>query len=126
MPLALYALTVGAFGNGVKEFVINGQLIEVGAGFHPDLTGRENVFLNGVILGMSRAEIDTKMKAIIDSSVVIKWFVKEDGADESLDLRFQPLAAPGRQDVHIQTVPLPGVVDGAVRPDRDSRRLVHH
>ena len=34
------------------------------------------------------------MKAIIDSSVVIKWFVKEDGADESHDLRFQPLAAP--------------------------------
>jgi lipopolysaccharide transport system ATP-binding protein len=35
-------------------------LIEVGAGFHPDLTGRENVYLNGTILGMRRAEIDRK------------------------------------------------------------------
>lgn len=41
-------------------------LIEVGAGFHPDLTGRENVFLNGVILGMSRAEITRKFDAIVD------------------------------------------------------------
>jgi lipopolysaccharide transport system ATP-binding protein len=41
-------------------------LIEVGAGFHPDLTGRENVFLNGTILGMSRAEIKRKFDAIVD------------------------------------------------------------
>jgi len=41
-------------------------LIEVGAGFHPDLTGRENVFLNGVILGMSRAEIRRKFDEIVD------------------------------------------------------------
>lgn len=41
-------------------------LIEVGAGFHPDLTGRENVFLNGVILGMSRAEIARKFDAIVE------------------------------------------------------------
>ena len=40
-------------------------LIEVGAGFHPDLTGRENVFLNGVILGMSRAEIASKFDEIV-------------------------------------------------------------
>jgi lipopolysaccharide transport system ATP-binding protein len=40
-------------------------LIEVGAGFHPDLTGRENVFLNGAILGMSRAEINGKLDEII-------------------------------------------------------------
>ena len=45
-------------------------LIEVGAGFHPDLTGRENVFLNGVILGMSRAEIAGKFDEIVAFSGV--------------------------------------------------------
>jgi lipopolysaccharide transport system ATP-binding protein len=43
-------------------------LIEVGAGFHPDLTGRENVFLNGVILGMTRTEIRRKFDEIVDFS----------------------------------------------------------
>nr|CAA9255240.1 Teichoic acid export ATP-binding protein TagH [uncultured Armatimonadetes bacterium] len=43
-----------------------GALIEVGAGFHPDLTGRENVFLNGSILGLTRAEIVRKFDAIVD------------------------------------------------------------
>jgi lipopolysaccharide transport system ATP-binding protein len=48
---------------------VNGRLsalIEVGAGFHPDLTGRENVFLNGVILGMSRAEVKRKFDEIVE------------------------------------------------------------
>ena len=48
---------------------VNGRLsalIEVGAGFHPDLTGRENMFLNGVILGMSRAEIARKFDEIVE------------------------------------------------------------
>ena len=40
-------------------------LIELGAGFHPDLTGRENVFLNGAILGLSKREIDRKYDAIV-------------------------------------------------------------
>ncbi len=40
-------------------------LIEVGAGFHPELTGRENVFLNGVILGMSKQEITQKIDEIV-------------------------------------------------------------
>ncbi len=50
------------------SITINGKLsalIEVGAGFHDDLTGRENVFLNGVILGMSRAEIARKFDEIV-------------------------------------------------------------
>lgn len=43
-----------------------GSLLEVGTGFHPELTGRENVYLNGSILGMRRAEIDRKFDAIVD------------------------------------------------------------
>jgi ABC-type polysaccharide/polyol phosphate transport system ATPase subunit len=43
-------------------------LIEVGAGFHPDLTGRENIYLNGSILGMKPAEIDRKFDAIVEFS----------------------------------------------------------
>src|SRR5688572_789451 len=43
-----------------------GALIEVAAGFHPDLTGRENVFLQGAIMGMKRAEISRKLNDIID------------------------------------------------------------
>ena len=43
-------------------------LIEVGAGFHPDLTGRENVYLNGTILGMSRDEIRRKFDEIVEFS----------------------------------------------------------
>jgi lipopolysaccharide transport system ATP-binding protein len=43
-------------------------LIEVGAGFHPDLTGRENVFLNGIILGMKKKEIKARFDAIVEFS----------------------------------------------------------
>jgi len=43
-----------------------GSLLEVGTGFHQELTGRENVYLNGAILGMSKAEIDAKFDEIVD------------------------------------------------------------
>jgi ABC-2 type transport system ATP-binding protein len=45
-------------------------LIEVGAGFHPDLSGRDNVYLNGAILGMSEAEITEKFDSIVEFSEI--------------------------------------------------------
>lgn len=55
---------------------LNGRvasLLEVGTGFHPELTGRENIFLNGAILGMSRAEMKRKFDEIVDFSGVEKF-----------------------------------------------------
>jgi ABC-type polysaccharide/polyol phosphate transport system ATPase subunit len=48
-------------------------LLEVGSGFHPELSGRENIFLNGSILGMSRKEITRKFDEIVDFSGVSKF-----------------------------------------------------
>jgi lipopolysaccharide transport system ATP-binding protein len=50
-----------------------GSLLEVGTGFHPELTGRENVYLNGAILGMKRREIDQRYDAIVEFSGVEKF-----------------------------------------------------
>src|SRR3954462_14018482 len=61
----LYNITAPSEG----RISINGRLaalIEVASGFHPDLTGRENVYLNGSLLGMKRREITEKMDSIVD------------------------------------------------------------
>jgi len=49
------------------------SLLEVGTGFHPELTGRENIFLNGAVLGMSKAEIKRKFDEIVDFAEVEKF-----------------------------------------------------
>ncbi len=50
-----------------------GSLLEVGTGFHPELTGRENVYLNGAVLGMSRRSIDLRFDEIVDFSGVHRF-----------------------------------------------------
>jgi len=49
------------------------SLLEVGTGFHPELTGRENIYLNGAILGMRKSEIDRKFDQIVDFAEVTKF-----------------------------------------------------
>ena len=56
------------------EYKIKGRvasLLEVGTGFHPDLSGRENVFLNGAIMGMSKTEIKKQFDAIVADFIII-------------------------------------------------------
>ena len=58
------------------EISIRGRLsalIEVGSGFHPELTGRENIFLNGLMLGMTRPEITRKVDSIVDFAGVPEY-----------------------------------------------------
>ncbi len=60
----------------IGEYKVKGRiasLLEVGTGFHPDLTGRENVFLNGAILGMTKSEIRNKFDEIVDFSGVERY-----------------------------------------------------
>lgn len=58
------------------EIKINGRiasLLEVGTGFHPEMTGRENIFMNGSIMGMTKAEIKRKFDEIVDFAGVAKY-----------------------------------------------------
>jgi lipopolysaccharide transport system ATP-binding protein len=68
-----------------------GSLLEVGTGFHPELTGRENVFLNGSVLGMRRREIQGKLPDIVDFSGVANFIdtpVKRYSSGMSVRLAF--------------------------------------
>ena len=80
----LLKLLAGITAPSAGEIVIRGRLsalIEVGSGFHPELTGRENVFLSGALLGMKRREIATRFSQIVDFAGVapfidtpVKWY----------------------------------------------------
>jgi len=87
-------------------FTMNGKsasLLEVGTGFHPDLSGIENVYLNGAILGMRRWEIKSKLDSILDFSGVAKFAdtpVKRYSSGMRVRLAFA-VAAHLRQDILI-------------------------
>jgi lipopolysaccharide transport system ATP-binding protein len=68
----LSRITKPTYGRAVLDGRVS-ALLEVGTGFHPELTGRENIFLNGTILGMRKAEIKSKFDEIVDFSGVEKF-----------------------------------------------------
>lgn len=68
----LSRITAPTKGYAVIEGRVS-SLLEVGTGFHPELTGRENIYLNGAILGMKKKEIDKKFDEIVDFSGVEKF-----------------------------------------------------
>jgi ABC-type polysaccharide/polyol phosphate transport system ATPase subunit len=80
----LFKLLAGITAPTTGRIVLNGRvaaLIEVGSGFHPELTGRENVFLSGALLGMKRREIASKLDRIVEFAGVerfidtpVKWY----------------------------------------------------
>jgi len=72
----LLSLVVGLAQPNEGHITVTGRiaaLLELGSGFHPDLTGRENIYLNGAILGMSRAEIRRKFDEIVAFAEVEKF-----------------------------------------------------
>jgi len=71
------------------------SLLEVGTGFHPELTGRENVFLNGAVMGMNKAEIERKFDEIVEFSEVAQFIdtpIKRYSSGMSVRLAFSVAA----------------------------------
>lgn len=66
--LKLLSRVTGPTTGTIKARGRIGSLLEVGTGFHPEMTGRENIYLNGAILGMTKAEITKKLEEIVDFS----------------------------------------------------------
>jgi lipopolysaccharide transport system ATP-binding protein len=64
--LKLLSRVTSATTGSIKIKGRTASLLEVGTGFHPELTGRENIFLNGAILGMSKSEIQQKFDEIVE------------------------------------------------------------
>ncbi|WP_456478941.1 ABC transporter ATP-binding protein, partial [Nautilia sp.] len=66
-------LIAGVLAPSEGEVYVKGRiapLLELGAGFHPDLSGRENIILNGILLGMTKKEIMSKLESIIEFSEI--------------------------------------------------------
>lgn len=66
--LKLLSKVTGPTTGTIKASGRIGSLLEVGTGFHPEMTGRENIFMNGAILGMNKKEIQSKLDEIVDFS----------------------------------------------------------
>ncbi len=67
----LLKMVAGILKPTAGEILVNGRvaaLIELGAGFHPEISGRENVFINGAVLGLSKREIDRRYREIVEFS----------------------------------------------------------
>jgi lipopolysaccharide transport system ATP-binding protein len=71
--LKLLSRITSPTAGGIDIYGRIASLLEVGTGFHPELTGRENMYLNGTILGMTRREIDRKIDEIVDFSGVERF-----------------------------------------------------
>lgn len=71
--LKILARITDPSGGQAELFGRVGSLLEVGTGFHPDLTGRENIYLNGAILGMKRREIEARFDEIVAFAEVEKF-----------------------------------------------------
>ena len=98
----LARVTEPTTGRGVVHGRI-GSLLEVGTGFHPELTGRENIYLNGAILGMRRSEIATKFDEIVAFAETERFLdtpVKHYSSGMYLRLAFAVAA-------HLATLPAP-------------------
>ena len=108
-----------------------GSLLEVGTGFHPELTGRENIFLNGAILGMNRGEVRSKFDEIVEFAGLEQFIdtpVKRYSSGMYVRLAFSVAAHPRTRNPHHRRSALrrgsaiPGQVHAKDRRDRPFRQ----